>query len=329
MTHEYWHLGVHVCNEHESNVTKALKDAKDMLNEGVPFDSHCIQDGMIWLGTTQPLEVDVATFIEELHGNGKKFLASVVPFPAIKTDEYKIAQEMGLLFWRNDQLYIGKAFGNNVSYIDYTASGDNITIWLELAMQTINQISSIDGIFIQSSLIDENDGDRVSDETEKIYPYVPDQMSEAMHNLPPWDLAKASSEHGMFELLLSSQNTFAPSLINHICGAIVKATDDQLCMSSTPLPASNYASSVVAKTSSTWFNFAKQIHQVVTASLGGIKLLGAPVCGSDSFISTHDQLCIRWYQFASLLPVFKITSERFVNRFSLPTQRLLIGIIER
>lgn len=326
---EYWHLGVHVCNEHETNLTLAVADVQKVLDDhNVPFDSHCIQDGLFWLGESDGVELptEVVSTIEALHTNGKKFVATVVPNPIEDSEGYRMAEEMKLLLLRNDRTYVGQAFTRNIAYIDYTADGgeNSVTKWLEFVLRTLESVSP-DGIFVQGAwMIDETVATKIPEqEDDETFPYVPEFMDTAMHKLPPWNISSAQQPDDLF---LLKHNTYASYLMNHLCASSVATA--KFCLSSSPLHTFNYPS-FLAKTSSSWFNFAKQIHQAVTSSIAGLKWFGFPVCGSDEFQARQEELCIRWYQFSSLMPVFKVTAARFVHHFSKHGQKLLIDAIER
>lgn len=337
-TFKYWHLGVHICNEHENNLTLAVADVGEVIRQKLPFDSHCIKDALFWLGDVHSelnnnnnLPPEVLPSIEELHNNDKKFVASVVPFPVIGTKGYQLAEEMNLLLHRNERTYVGQAFTKNISYIDYTmpeVSGKNqVMELLEFAIRVIENVPT-DGIFVQGVwMMDQTMEAKIPNEPTEILPYIPDAMDIVMHKLPPWDIKSAQTgDISNNDLFLLKHNTFAAYLIERFCAT--SAANDKFCLSSSPLQTSNYPS-LVAKTTSTWLNFAKQIHSVVTASLAGFKWVSFPVCGSDEFAPKHEELCIRWYQFSSLLPLFKVTASRFVHHFTKHGQKLLIDSIER
>lgn len=325
VTAEYWHLGVHVCNEHESNLTLAIADVELMLEHQLPFDSHCIQDALFWLGNDEAPTAEVLATIEELQQRGgKKFVASVIPFPIDGTEGFKAAEEVKLLLQKGDGTYVGSALGKSVAYVDYTADENIVAPWLKLAAKAVP--ASADGFFVQGAwMLDESVGGKVPTSNAETLPYIPEYLDTAMAHLPPWDVFSLLNEQtAPHELYLHRHNLFVANLMTRFCGTL--ATANQMCLSS--VPTSIYPG-VVAKTASSWYNFARQIQQAVTASISGIKWYGVPVCGSDEYRAVQEDLCVRWYQFASLLPLFKVNSARFVHQFSKHVQGLLTDAIER
>lgn len=64
----------------------------------------------------------------------------------------------------------------------------------------------------------------------------------------------------------------------------------------------------------------------------GLYFMGASVCGDDIIDNDKtisEELCIRWYQFASLTPLFRVQSDRLPSSFSQYGMRLMNAIIRR
>lgn len=332
---DYWHLGVHLCDDKsDGNLTQAISNLEKLLeSKNYPFDSHCLQENLIWLTNKETLSNDARTVLDKLRAKpyNKRFIASVMtPLEVSESSAYVKAKEQNLLLTQASTTtqpdtpipYIGTANGKNVSYIDFTWPESRTWLNEFWSGDVINNISA-DGYLFQGTWLPD-DSTFVPIRYE--LPYVPDAMNDTMRYLPPWNVKSRA------EFLLLKQNQIAEAQVNQMASNDA-IKEKQMILTTTP-SISVFGISYKQNVSSTWNDFGKHVESLTGLSVGGFNLYGFPVCGD--FISkggnnevVSEELCIRWYQFASVMPIFRLSSSRFVDNFSLYGQRTLINIIRR
>jgi hypothetical protein len=68
----------------------------------------------------------------------------------------------------------------------------------------------------------------------------------------------------------------------------------------------------------------------VSAAMAGLPLVSAPVCGDVDNSTMDEELCVRWYQFASLSPgPFWVDMDRGPARFSKTAENLMNSVIRQ
>lgn len=82
----------------------------------------------------------------------------------------------------------------------------------------------------------------------------------------------------------------------------------------------------------TWTEFRLQVRLLLGGTLAGINFIGSSVCGDTDIVTgknVNEELCIRWYQFSSLTPLFRVRTDRTPERFSTHGKRIMIQSIYR
>lgn len=81
---------------------------------------------------------------------------------------------------------------------------------------------------------------------------------------------------------------------------------------------------------SSWSELQTLYRQMLADALNGNTISGSNVCGHLSRENErNEEMCVRWYQLASVGPRFQISSESTPDKFEGSTQRCLISIIKR
>lgn len=84
------------------------------------------------------------------------------------------------------------------------------------------------------------------------------------------------------------------------------------------------------KFNATFTHLRQQARQIISGTMVGLSFMGASVCGDDLMeTEINEELCIRWYQFASLTPLFRVQADRIPSTFSQYGMRLMNAIIRR
>lgn len=322
---QYWHLGIHVCNiMRDMNLLNAINEMSDLLDLSLPFDSHCIMDGIFWLSDEfTELSDELKNAIEKLRqSHGRKFIASVIALVEVgDSSAYKLAQEMNILMksFETREIYNGFAYGKNVSYIDFVIQKEAVKNWLEnVWVPKINVISADGYVYVGTWLPDERIRNSTNDGFNEI-PYIPKDMKVAMEGIATTDLRSANLD----KMVLMYQNsltteTYKALQQNH-------RNNDEWVIATGVLA---QASSLQYSSNTTWVAFQRTITRHVSFEMAGINHYGSNVCGSNKAEVHQEELCIRWYQFASLTPHFRVTSQNFVNKFSIFAQNLMLRAIQ-
>lgn len=88
------------------------------------------------------------------------------------------------------------------------------------------------------------------------------------------------------------------------------------------------AAIVAQNVSGTWISLRNEVNRAIGLSVAGLSFIGTPVCG-NARDNVTEELCIRWYQFGSLLPLFKVSEDRMPHRFSMFAQRIMLSTIRK
>lgn len=80
-----------------------------------------------------------------------------------------------------------------------------------------------------------------------------------------------------------------------------------------------------------WSDLQEVMRQMLADSLIGNTISGSNVCGRRSGEGQigDDELCVRWYQLASVGPRFHVSSHSTPDKFVGFTQRCLVAILQR
>lgn len=326
---DYWQLGVHLCDDNtESNLMQAISNLDELLDSKVyPFDSHCLQENLIWLTNKEIVSSDTKSILEKLRTNKKRFIASIMtPLEVGESTAYVKAKEQKILLIATTPEatpYIGTAYNKNVSYIDFTLP--EAQTWLNefWSEDIINNIGA-DGFLFQGTwLPDEASFVPIKNEL----PYVSDLMNDTMRYLPPWNVKSRTDR------FILKQNHAPEAQVNAMAlnGAI---KEKQMLLTATP-SINVFGISYRQNVTSSWLDFGNHVKSLVGLSVGGYNLYGFPVCGDynrrmgDKYDDVNEELCIRWYQFASVMPIFRLSTSRYVDKFSAYGQTTLAEIIRR
>lgn len=82
----------------------------------------------------------------------------------------------------------------------------------------------------------------------------------------------------------------------------------------------------------TWIDLRRAFAQMQSDSVSGLRISGSAVCGGDDsrFVENVDEeLCLRWYQMASLSPLFKVYATSTPDKFSIKTAQFMISAMRR
>lgn len=80
----------------------------------------------------------------------------------------------------------------------------------------------------------------------------------------------------------------------------------------------------------TWSNLQQSFKDMLIESIAGIRIAGSVACGSIGAVPTNDEeLCVRWYQLASVSPMLKVYADRTPEIFTGYSRDMMVFAIRR
>ncbi|XP_055700292.1 lysosomal alpha-glucosidase-like [Phlebotomus papatasi] len=312
-----WFYGFHICDTNTTrNLTESMNEMLEMLDtdqiQENPFDSHCIREHLLWMANdSEGLPDEVLYGVEKLREAGKKF---ILPMTALleanlKGKPFQEALDRGLLMRHPtlEEPYVGRMGNISVVYVDWVGSnGDTLTEWLRNCWPAN---FSADGLLLQSNWMrDESEGGK----TPSSFPYVSQDMVTASNSIAPW-LIRQSDTVGNASIF--THNLMASTQIEVVRSM---ASDTFIISESsllTNVPIFN------RNVSSTWAELRNQVRRTMGRAVSGVHFSSANICGDDE--NLPEELCVRWYQFASLSPIYRVSSSKAPSKFTRFAQRLI------
>lgn len=79
----------------------------------------------------------------------------------------------------------------------------------------------------------------------------------------------------------------------------------------------------------TWSNLQQAFSDMLIESIAGIRIAGSAACGSIGPVPTDEELCVRWYQLASVSPMLKVYADRTPEIFTGYSKDMMVFAIRR
>lgn len=289
---QYWNMGVHVCKHDVKSLKDSIHELETLLEEEnllqLPFDSHCLQDNLLWL-THNDTALEEAEEVLNLLRSKKKFICSIaVPLEIGTSKAYEEAKSRNLFIITSNtnEIYNGLYQETNVSYIDF--SQNNASPWL--SEHWVTKISKFisDGYIFQGTWFPDDKNNDGIPEVNKHLCYVSDLLNDTIKHLPAFDVLTPEEK----TLLLFKQNILSEIAIKSMTSYLDNSIFYITTMPSFYIP----SESVIQGVSASWQDFRKSSFRTLILSIGGLST-GVPVCGDlkISYTTREEQLCIRWY----------------------------------
>ncbi|XP_053690769.1 lysosomal alpha-glucosidase-like [Sabethes cyaneus] len=318
----FWSYGVHVCDQSRTgNLTAIQEDIEALQTNRIIFDSHCINDDLFWLSNSMSITGQLEGIMQLLSDNGKRFLASVVMVlePTGNT-VYTTARNYGLLLRNSYNIapYRGVARNRTVVYVDWRTEQAKLSQWLSRTWERVSNLKASGYSLRETALRD--DGNKTYPNAGQLA-YLPDELNSSIVDLIRWDTKLCDS----MEMLIKSQNRIGPAMVR----AVQREIGGEGTLLITGAYDINLKAAILAQNvSANWISLRNEVNRAIGLSVAGFSFIGTPVCGNAGDNVT-EELCIRWYQFGSLLPLFKVTADRTANRFSLFAQRIMLSTVRK
>ncbi|XP_053659940.1 lysosomal alpha-glucosidase-like [Anopheles marshallii] len=325
-TPPFWAYGVHVCDQSvKRNLTTVRQNLELLLNDTVMFDSHCLHNDMFWLSDTMTIDKDVEWMLQLLRDAGKKFVPSLVLTIGYGGNPTFIdAREKGILLRHagNQLAYQGRVRNRTAVYVDWRTSRlANLTEWLDLQWEKVVNLEADGYVLEEASPRDERNN---SLPRPKQLIYQPDELNATLADLLPWNTLLSDS----LQLALSQHNLIGVQALDVVQKKI--ASSNAFVVTGA-YDVRSRAAILPSNISSSWISLRSEVDRCIGLSVVGVSFTGTPVCGNAPLagVNVSEELCIRWYQFASLLPLFRVTADRTPNKFSQFGRRIMHGIIRK
>ncbi|XP_035897667.1 lysosomal alpha-glucosidase-like [Anopheles stephensi] len=325
-TPPYWAYGVHVCDQSaKRNVTIVRRNLELLLNDTVMFDSHCLHNDLFWISDTMTLDKDIDGMLQLLRDAGKKFVPSLVLSVGYGGNPSFIdAREKGILLRHsgNQLAYQGRVRNRTAVYVDWrTSRWTNLTEWFDSQWEKILNLGADGYVLEEASPRDERNS---SLPVLKQLVYQPDQLNDTLVEMLPWNTLLSDSP----QLVLSQHNVLGVRALEIVRK---KLPSSNSFIVTGAYDVHSRAALLPANISSSWIALRSEVDRCIGLSVVGISFTGTPVCGNAPLGRTNvsEELCIRWYQFASLLPLFRVTADRTPNKFSRFGQRVMHAVLRK
>ncbi|XP_065094866.1 lysosomal alpha-glucosidase-like [Ochlerotatus camptorhynchus] len=317
----FWSYGVHVCDESRNSTLPSIRSAVEtMLSDGIIFDSHCIDDDMFWLSNTMAITMQLEEIMQLLSNNSKRFVPSVVMvLEPTGNSVYTTARTYGLLLRSayNIASYRGVVRNRTAVYLDWRTERHEMTLWLDQTWTSVRNLNASGYSLKEGSLRD--DGNKTYPSRSQLT-YLPERLNSSIADLIRWDTKLSNS----MEMVVRSQNRMGPEMVRRVER---KVEEGSLLITGT-YDLKTKAAIVAQNVSGTWISLRTEVNRAIGLSLAGLSFIGTPICG-NARDNVTEELCIRWYQFGSLLPLFKVSEDRMPNRFSKFAERIMLSSIRK
>lgn len=319
----FWAHGIHICREDPTqDIESAITDMNILLNdESTIFDSHCLLEDLFWLSnSTDPLTDEITNVITNLKTTGRKFIASINSLVLSDTAAYVSAGTLNLLLKNptNEEVYLGKYNSSDVAYVNWADKSENLNQWFNEIWPTNIQLPA-DGFILQNNWMRDSRRDISKISTD--LPYLPENIIESMNLTTPWNITLPNTGIEILQI----HNLMGPLQTSNVNTKMVESQ----FLTSSSFEIGTQSGGYIRNISSSWSDFRSMVNRTVSSSVSGINYFGAPVCGDLPVTTLNEELCIRWYQFSSMTPFFRVLTDRIPIRFSVYARNIMNSIIRR
>ncbi|XP_062554913.1 neutral alpha-glucosidase C-like isoform X2 [Armigeres subalbatus] len=317
----FWSYGVHVCDESRNTTLASVRSSiETMLSGGIIFDSHCLNDDLFWLSSSMSITSELEETMQLLSRNSKRFVPSVVMvLEPTGSSASSTARINGLLLRSayNIASYRGIVRNRTTVYLDWRTERHELTLWLKQVWSSIQNLNASGYSLKEGSLRD--DGNKTYPSRSQLT-YLPEGLNNSIPDLIRWDTKLSDS----METVVKSQNQMGPMMTRRV----EEVVEEGRLLITGAYDLRTKAAIVAQNVSGTWISLRNEVNRAIGLSVAGLSFIGTPICG-NARDNVTEELCIRWYQFGSLLPLFKVSDDRLPHRFSKFAQRIMMSAIRK
>ncbi|CAG9807384.1 unnamed protein product [Chironomus riparius] len=348
---DFWSFGVHYChtNLQYNEASTKIELSQLLINSKIiPFDSHCIDSELTALLMSQNNTDIISNIyrdeIEELKQKNKKILIhmSLNAIEVITNDETE--QQQRHEAFKSDELFLKDVdgttnfiglYGENkkVLYLDYITKSSKIAeiLMSQKQQHQFDVFKLSNGIFLFKNFPFYNTVNKKPPSIDD-FTFKPKNFETEIENLIPLNV---KLENG--EPLIHQLNNYGREQIE-VFQQTLNDDGKKFCIADSYRETSNeWCGMLMRVKKASWTNFQSTINKSVFYSLIGMSFYGAEVCGSggwghgsnidddnNNIDNIAEELCIRWYQFATFMPLFYVNSDRVPTKFTKYAQRIMV-----
>lgn len=302
----FWALGLHICpsmpstTSENNNITALVLETLKRL-ENVSWDSTCLVKELLkTMGA-----VELQELVNSIVLDGRKVLISLPSYQC--NDEANTACPGNELLVKQDNgssaVYVGiDDDDKDVVYLDWTLP-TGPQEWQDTALKSILSPLTDAGLLGGYSLLDNWPLDYTQHLPEDL-DYVPAAQNHSLSDgTLPW-LAMHYSERSHYEVHERVPALQARALQT---SASLFVTSAATAPGVGSVAGVHYTGAAVVR--ATWTTLRESLAQTLELGLAGVHVAVAPICGNEFSEAPIDaELCLRWYQVASLLPMAHVSS---------------------
>lgn len=311
----------------------------------LPYDSFCIDGGA---ALNKQLAGEYLPFLDRFKVANKSVILNVVlrlrcwdsnaDNPAANDD----CDESYEVLMNNSQSNEKSAYRTRINdqpfaYLDWTAASVESSM-ASLLNTTIESLKlGIDGLVLQGNWLQDDQLTVDWDQPPAQFPFTPGDLRAELGNtlVPPWKTVKKKKQvdnlntAAAYEETIWSYNAYASQSVRLVNEYLWGLEDDGqigsvfLSSESSAYPNTN---TLLRGVVGAWEALNSTREKVLSHSMTGLLTINANICGdTEPSRRFNEELCVRWYQFASLTPIYRtLTSVAPPQRFSKFNEKVII-----
>lgn len=328
--------GLHICDSEATFAGDYFKIANDLeqyleadVIQTIPFDSHCLTDRAAALNRQLPEEY--LPFFARFKALGKSVILNVVvrlkcptETNGTFTEDCEDVEEQfrdSVLTNSDNTPYHTRIEGKDYLYLDWTNKSISVLLADHLLNTTLASLNlGFDGLFLQSNWLQDDARDVAKNPNRNIkYPYLSEDFLRLTEEslVSPW-IRTASGEE-----ILRMYNFFGSHSVRLVSEKILAHPQLEGLFLSSESSTNPNSNTLLRGINATWAALLQIKTELLSNSMTGIHSVNSNICGDLNIDISYSQaeLCLRWYQFASVTSIYRTLTTASPIRFSKFFQR--------
>lgn len=328
-------FGFHICDSEATFAGDYFRIAEDLeqyldadIIKTIPYDSHCLTERAAALNRQLPEEY--LPFFAKFKALGKSVILNVVvrlrcqaEDNVTSTGDCEIEEQYrdAVLTTNSDNTpYRTRIEGHDYLYLDWTSKSISLLLTDHLLNTTLTSLNlGFDGLVLQGNWLQDDMRDAAKNPNRDVrFPYLSADFLRLTEEslVSPWTRTASGEEilrmynfHGSQSVRLVSENIQThPQQHGRLFLSSESSTN----------PNSN---TLLRGINATWEALLDIKTEILSNSLTGIHSVNSNICGDLHIDLPIEELCLRWYQYASLTSIYRALTTASPIRFSKFIQR--------